>query len=208
VATSVTTITTFATAHWRATASALLAVALLIGGKCYGDAQYARGQELARANIADSVGKVYQARFDALRDSVTRQMTAFRASVDSSNARAMVAEAQAAAAQEQARRVLTPQVIAQTPPQVLALVQQQGAVIDTLTHAVADLRVHLDTAVAREARYASALEVAHQALAQQSTTIASLRKLKEPAHGFWHTVGEVAKVGAGVLTGAALVKVF
>lgn len=198
---TVVQIETFAAAHWRWLAGALLAIALLLSGKCYGDAQYSRGRDLARADIADSVGRIYQEQYRALADSMAREMSSFRISVQAANDRAASAEARATAAETRASIVLTPQIIAKTPPEVLALIADLRSVNDTNRAVIADLRVHLDTALAREARYASALELADSAIAQKDRTIAQLRILKEPPHGFWHHVGIVAKYSGAVALG-------
>lgn len=197
----------FAAAHWRWLAGALLAAALLLCGKCYGDAQYSRGRDLARADIADSVGKVYQAQFALLRDSLNTEMASFKQSVQLANDRAVAAESRADVAEARARTVLTPQIIAQTPPQVLALITELRAVNDSNKAVISDLRVHLDTAIVREGRYSNALILADSAIAQKDREIGVLRDMKDP-HGFWHTVGEIAKISGGVLAGAAAAKIF
>jgi hypothetical protein len=198
------TVVSFARSHWRWFAGAALAVLILLGGWCYGSNQYARGRDLARADIADSIGKVYEAKFHVMADSVTREMAAFKASVAAADARAADADARAASASARANAVLTPQVIARTPPEVLALIQDLRSAVDTDRVAIADLRVHLDTALARESQYSSALVLADSALAQKDRTIAALRIVKEPPHGFWHTVGMVAKYTAAGATGVVL----
>lgn len=193
-------------ARWRWIAGVLLALVLVIGGKCYGDSQYTRGRDLARADIADSVGKVYEGRYAALRDSLNHELAAFRTEIAAANARAAEAETRATAAEAHARQVLTPQVIAQTPPQVLALLEEYRVSDSTVVASNRALRVIVDSALARETRHTIALTLADSAIAQKDRTIIDLRKTKDVPHGFWHTVGVVAKDVGLVAAGGGLVK--
>lgn len=191
-------------AHWHWIAGALVGVLLALGFWYYGHTQYDHGRDLARADIADSISKVYDRRFTSFRDSVQTQVDAFNAGMARANARADSADARALRVQQLAATTLTPQVIARTPPEVLALVLAQRAALDSNTVALKDIRTRLDTATAIIARQHEALVLADTAIVQQQRTIKTLQDVKDPPHGFWHTVGVVAKYTGAVVTGVGL----
>jgi hypothetical protein len=199
VGTNVAVVTTFTRAHWRWVVGALVAFALLLGGKCYGDAQYARGQALARASIADSLGRVYEARYQAFRDSTTRQMDAFKASLAAANARADAADARATAAIQHAASI-PPEIIARTPPEVLTAMNELQTALVASQASNRELSAKLVDASTLLERARTGLALADSALARKDSVIVAYKNAKDPAHGFWHTVGVVAKyTGAGAL---------
>lgn len=190
--------------QWRWLAVVLGLVLVLGGGWAYGHNQYARGASTVRADIADSIGRVYEKHYDAFRDSTNVQIAAFQATLSAATNRAVVAEAQAAAARAAAAAVLTPTIIAKTPPEVLALVMRQNAVIDTLVASNRELvaKIQHSDSLLSSARYA--ITLADTTIAQKDRTIEELRKKKDPPHGFLHTVAVVAKYTGAVATGIAI----
>lgn len=197
-----------ARARWQIVVGVLVVVVLGLAVWINGRNQYARGREQATAVIADSIGKVYESHYQAFRDSTTKQIADFKIGLAQANARAASAEKIAADAQAERFRVLTPQVIAQTPPQVVALIARMDTALTTERASNRELTLKLDTATALIATERAALTLADTALAQKDREISYWRKIKEPPHGFWHTVGQIAKVGGALVGGILLGRTF
>lgn len=197
----------WARARWPWVAGVLALVLILGLGWMYGHNQYQRGADLARADIADSIGKVYDARYAAFRDSTRDEIAAFKAGLAAANARADSADVRAVRAQAQAA-TLTPQIIARTPPEVLAALASVRTALDTVMVSNRELRRELAHSDSLLSRSVIALSLADTTIAQQRETIRILKITREPPHGFWHsvlTVGKYAGVGAlGVVVGAII----
>lgn len=204
--TSATTVVTFARAYRWWIIGALAALVLLFAGWYYGKQQYTRGRDLARADIADSVSKVYQAKYEAFRDSTTAQMAAFKLSLDAANARADAADVRATAALRHAAS-LPPEIIARTPPEVLTAMNELQTALTTEQTSNRELSAKLVDATTLMERAREGLRLADETIAQQRVAIVALQKVKEPAHGFWHTAGVVAEDVGLIVGGAVLTKV-
>lgn len=189
----------WARARWPWVVGVFALVLIFFGAWYYGSTQYNRGRDLARADIADSISRVYDARYMAFRDSTRAEIAQFKAGLAAANARADSADIRAVRAQAQAAN-LTPQVIARTPPEVLAALASVRMALDTSVASNRELRSELARSDSLLSRAVISLTLADTTIAQQRVTIASLRAVKDPPHGWWHTVGMIAK-----FTGAAVV---
>lgn len=189
----------WARARWPWVAGVLVLVLIFFGAWYYGSTQYNRGRDLARADIADSIGRVYERRYTAFSDSTRNEIAAFKSGLAAANARADAADLRAVRAQAQAAN-LTPQIIARTPPEVLAALASVRMALDTTLASNREMRVELAHSDSLLSRAVISLTLADTTIAAQGRTIAALRKVKDPPHGFWHTAGMVAK-----FTGAAVV---
>jgi hypothetical protein len=184
-------------------AASIVLIVVVIAIRMYGNRRAEDALRMRGVAVADSVARVVRREYEIERDTWRRERDSLRIEMANVIARAEQAERGALVVQQRYAN-LSPQVVQQTPPQVLTLLEDYRISTDSLVAIVGALQRQVRQDSVLLARADSVITKADATIDALEAANDSLRRVKTPRKGFGYYVKEVGKYAIGGAVGFAV----